>query len=107
MSDEVHLRAQTGRTSNWRAILSQWVAMKRRIEIMAFERERIVRRSAPTGCPVCDSTGGLLTTTEAAALARVKVQSVYRWLTQGKAHGVKTCGGQHRICKNSIFKVLP
>jgi excisionase family DNA binding protein len=48
-----------------------------------------------------------LTTAEAAALARVQVQSIYRWLAQGKAHGVKTPGGQHRICENSIFKVLP
>ena len=81
--------------------------MKRRIEILAFERERIVRRSAPMRCPVCCSKSGLLTIAEAAALARVKAQSICRWLTQGKAHGVKTCGGQHRICQNSIFKVLP
>ena len=70
---------------------------------MAFERERIVHRSAPAICSVCDSTGGLLTTAEAAALAKVTAQSIYRWLTQGKAHGVKTCGGQYRICKDSIF----
>ena len=81
--------------------------MKRRIEILAFERARIVRRAGPVICPVCYAPSDLLTPAEAAALARVQVQSIYRWLAQGKAHGVKTPGGQHRICENSIFKVLP
>ena len=81
--------------------------MKRRIEILAFERERVIRSAGPVNCPLCYAPGGLLTTAEAAALARVQVQSIYRWLAQGKAHGVKTPGGQHRICENSIFKVLP
>jgi excisionase family DNA binding protein len=78
--------------------------MKRRIEILAFERERIVQYSAATRlpCPIC-SHSDWLTTAQAAALARVKTQSIYRWLAAGKAHGVRTPGGQHRVCRNSLF----
>ena len=78
--------------------------MKRRIEILAFERERIVRRTRSAVCPVCCATSDLLTTAQAAAITQVKTQSVYRWLNQGKAHGMKTCGGRHRICQNSLFR---
>jgi len=80
---------------------------RRRIEILAFERERIVLRSAPVNCPVCCSKSDLLTSAEAAVLAQVKVRSIYRWLSEGRAHGIRTCGGRHRVCKNSIFKALP
>ena len=54
-------------------------------------------------CPVCRLASELLTAQEAGALARVKVQSIYRWLARGKVHGVKTPGGHHRICKDSLF----
>jgi excisionase family DNA binding protein len=79
--------------------------MKRRIEILAFERERIVRHVGAAGphCPVCSLPSEWLTTAQAAALARVKPQSIYRWLAEGKAHGVRTPGGQHRVCRNSLF----
>src|SRR5713226_4824302 len=42
---------------------------KRRIEILAFEKERIIRRSATIKCSVCGWTGEPLTTAEAAAPA--------------------------------------
>jgi excisionase family DNA binding protein len=45
----------------------------------------------------------LLTTAQAAALVRVKTPSVRRWLAQNLAHGIKTRGGHHRVCKNSLF----
>jgi hypothetical protein len=76
---------------------------RRRIEIIAFERERIVNRPVATLCPVCHLNSELLTTRQAGALAQVKAASIYRWLASGKAHGVKTSGGQHRVCKNSLF----
>jgi excisionase family DNA binding protein len=79
---------------------------KRKIEIVAFERERIVRRAVPIYCTVCQLNTELLTTRQAGALAQVKSPSIYRWLTQGKAHGVKTSGGQYRICKNSLFHLV-
>ena len=45
----------------------------------------------------------MLTPEEAGTLARVQVQSIYQWLAQGKAHGMKTPGGQDRVCKNSLL----
>ena len=77
--------------------------MRKRIEITTVERERIVFVSKGVFCPVCQTTGELLTTAQAAALAQVKAQSIRRWLAQNLAHGVKTCGGRHRVCKNSLF----
>lgn len=76
---------------------------RRRIEIIAFERERIVSRSVATLCPVCHLNSELLTTRQAGAIAQVQSASIYRWLASGKAHGVKTSGGQYRVCKNSLF----
>jgi predicted site-specific integrase-resolvase len=55
-------------------------------------------------CPVCQTNSELLTARQAAILAQVNSQSIRRWLASGKAHGVKTPGGQHRICKNSLFR---
>lgn len=76
---------------------------RRRVEIIAFERERIVSRPVATLCPVCHLDSELLTTRQAGAIAQVKSQSIYRWLALGKAHGVKTSGGQYRVCKSSLF----
>jgi hypothetical protein len=80
---------------------------KRRVEVIAFERERIVRRPLPVCCPVCELSSELLTVRQAGALVQVAAESIYRWLAQGKAHGVKTSGGQHRICRHSLFRALP
>jgi hypothetical protein len=78
---------------------------KKRIEIIAFERQRIVRRAIPMLCPVCRVSSEMLTTRQAGALAQVKAQSIRRWLSRGLAHGVRTPGGQHRVCKESLFFV--
>lgn len=78
--------------------------MHRRIEITRVERERIVIVSKHFFCPVCRTTSELLTVAQAAAVAQVKTASVRRWLAGDKAHGIKTCGGRHRICKNSLFQ---
>ena len=53
---------------------------KKKIEIIAFERERIVRRPSWVTCPVCHAASELLTTRQAGALAQVEPQSIYRWL---------------------------
>ena len=79
--------------------------MKRKIEIIAFERERIIRRTGDAGCPICGSTGRLLTTAQAGQIAGVNIISIRRWLDAGRAHGVKTVGGQHRVCRNSLFQI--
>ncbi|MBS1795267.1 MAG: helix-turn-helix domain-containing protein [Acidobacteria bacterium] len=77
--------------------------MRRRIEIITVERERIVRAANGGFCPVCKCPGALLSTAEAASLAGVKASSVRRWLARRLAHGVKTRGGRYRVCKNSLF----
>ncbi len=77
---------------------------RRRIEIVAFEREHITIRPVQMLCPVCQLYSEFLTPRQACALAQVKPQSIYRWLASGKAHGLKTAGGQHRICRNSLFR---
>jgi hypothetical protein len=47
----------------------------------------------------------MMTTRQAGALAQIKAQSVRRWLARGQAHGVRTSGGQHRVCRNSLFVI--
>ena len=80
---------------------------KRRVEIIAFERQRIVMRAAPVTCPVCQVNTELLTTRQAGLLVQVEPPSIRRWLVQGRAHGIKTPGGQHRICKSSLYVLQP
>ncbi len=77
---------------------------KRRVEIIVFEQERILRRSVTADCPVCQVNGEMLTPEQAGEMVQVRVQRIYQWLAQGKAHGVKTPGGHDRICKNSLFR---
>ncbi|HET9528737.1 MAG TPA: hypothetical protein VFQ92_00180 [Blastocatellia bacterium] len=79
--------------------------IKRRVEIIAFERQRVLTGPPLTVCPVCRINTELLTTRQAGALVQVKTQSVRRWIASGKAHGVRTPGGQHRICKISLLLV--
>ncbi len=80
--------------------------MKRKIEIIAIERTRIIGGNGQTYCPLCKEFAEFLTTVQAARLARVKTESVRRWVSSGKAHGIKTVGGQHRVCRNSLFPGL-
>ena len=76
--------------------------IKRRIEITFFEQERIICQSVTAHCPVCRINSEMLTPEQAGGLARVQVQSIYEWLEQGKAHGMKTQDGKARISKNSL-----
>ena len=70
---------------------------------MAFERERILSHSVVTHCPVCRSRSELLTLDQAAALAQVEIQSINRWLADGKLHKATTPDGDARICRNSLL----
>ena len=79
---------------------------RRRVEIIAFERERIIAAPMQMLCPICHAPSEFLPTRQASRLAQVKPQSLYRWLQQGKAHGVRTAGGEYRICRNSLFRPL-
>jgi excisionase family DNA binding protein len=76
---------------------------RRRIEIIAFEHEHFFQTSAHLTCSICGRQSELLTTKQAAALMQVKSQSILRWFEQGKIHGTRTPGGQHRICRSSLF----
>ena len=77
---------------------------RRRIEITVFEQERVVCRPLTVRCPVCLIESEMLTPDEAGRLARVEVGSIYGWLVEGRAHGLRTAGGQERVCKNSLFQ---
>lgn len=77
--------------------------MKRRIEIVSFERERIVVQPAALSCVICQTAGEWLTARQAGALAQVRTQTIYRWLATHRAHGLRTAGGQHRVCRQSLF----
>ena len=80
---------------------------KRRVEIIAFERQRILMRPASVICPICRINTEMVTTRQAGLLFQVKPTSIRRWIAQGTAHGVKTPGGQHRVCKESLFVLQP
>ena len=77
---------------------------RRRVEITVFEQERVVRQPATVRCSVCRLDSELLTPEQAGDLAQVQVQSIYQWLAEGKAHGLKTQGGQDLVCKHSLFQ---
>ena len=81
--------------------------IKRRIEIIAFERERIIKKPAQMLCPICQMNSEFLTARQASVLAQVTRKSIYRWLAAGKAHGIKTAGGGQRICRHSLFRSSP
>jgi hypothetical protein len=93
--------------SNSFVALGRNQTMKRKIEIIAFEHERIIRRTGPAAaCPICGSTADLLTTAQAGMIAKVNMISIRRWLDAGLAHGVKTVGGHHRVCRDSLFSLV-
>ena len=77
--------------------------MRRRIEITAFERDRIITQGVLTHCPVCQSPSELLTPVQAAALAQVEVGLIHDWLWNGKMHSATTPDGDHRVCRNSLL----
>jgi hypothetical protein len=80
--------------------------IKRRIEVVAFERQRIISKPLQMLCPLCHTSSEFLTARQAGVLAQVTPKSIYRWLASGKAHGLKTAGGGQRICRQSLFRPL-
>jgi len=76
---------------------------RKRTEVVAFETERIIVAQAATICPVCSLYSELLTRTQACALLQVSSDDLSGWLTQGKIHGIKTPGGDDRLCRKSLF----
>ena len=78
--------------------------MRRRIEITAFEQERIVSRGILTHCPACRYQSEFLTLAQAAALAQVEVERIHEWLARGLLHSAMTPDGDTRICRNSLLE---
>jgi len=78
--------------------------MRRRIEISAFERERIVSQGILTHCPACRSQSELLTLAQAAALVQVDMGILDHWQADGRLHTATTPDGTHRICRNSLLR---
>jgi|SRR5215831_8877612 len=76
---------------------------RRRIDVLAFDRERIVRRGALVSCPICRAATEMLTIRQSGALVQTGPQSIRRWLARGQAHGGRTTGGQHHVCRKSLF----
>ena len=81
--------------------------MGRRIEIIAFETERLIQQSVTTECPVCLSTTQFLTPSQAAFLAQVEPECIARWFAEGKTHGATTPDSDYRICRNSLLNFSP
>jgi len=77
--------------------------LKRKIEIIAFERERVITQSVNFTCTVCCERSEILTTRQACALLQVSASSIRRWIFKDKIHGFRTPGGRLRICRNSLL----
>ena len=60
--------------------------MRRRVEIVAFETERVTQHSVITECPICLSPTELLTPSQAAALVQVEPHFIEQWLAEGASH---------------------
>jgi hypothetical protein len=74
---------------------------RRRLELIFFEHERIVRLVSGH-CPVCQVNSEGLTPQQAGDLARVDLQRIYQWLAQGRVHLVVTSDGEERVCRKSL-----
>jgi hypothetical protein len=81
--------------------------MRRRIEIIAFETERLIQQSVTTECPVCLFPTEFLTPGQAAVLAQVEPEQIAQWFAEGKTHGAITPDSDYRICRNSLLNFSP
>ena len=85
--------------------------MKKRTEIkIEIERSLIISRSeaeALAWCAECAAHVRMLRPEDAAAVARVSVRTIYRWVEAGKLHFSETPEGPNgmlRICLNSLMR---
>ena len=79
--------------------------MKRRTEIIIeTDRLLVVRkvRRAVAWCAPCSGFVSMVTTDEAAALARVTSRTIFRWVESGQVHYTETAAGLLLICPNSL-----
>jgi len=80
--------------------------IKRRIEVTAFESERLSISRRTVTCPACHTETEFLTALQAAAMIQVPAEDVRRWVADGKAHGVMTPDSGLRICRNSLLMMI-
>jgi len=80
--------------------------MRRKVEIVLFETERVIEHPAITECPICLTQTELLTPIQAAALIQVEPRFIEQWVAEGASHGITTPGGDQRVCRNSLWRGL-
>jgi hypothetical protein len=84
--------------------------MKRRTEII-IETERLVlvtrgrTRKDHQWCAGCAEGVDMMTTDDAALIARVTSRTIFRWAESGRVHSSETPDGLLLICSNSLPKI--
>jgi hypothetical protein len=82
------------------------VGKRRRTEITVETCEvSVVRKQKnPTlaWCPACAAEVRMVTSDEAATMARTNPRTIYRWVEAGKVHSTETADGATLICLNSL-----
>lgn len=80
--------------------------MKRIIRITA-SRRRTIRLSQGTfsvDCPVCCCRVEIMPAAQAAAVLEIDINTLNRFLVEGRIHAIETVSGSRQICINSLFK---
>ena len=79
--------------------------MKTRTEI-TFEVDRVVvlgrHGSSAQWCPYCYKRVDMMTTDQAAIMARVSSRTIFQWADSGRLHSSETPEGLLLICPNSL-----
>ena len=79
--------------------------MKKRTEI-TIEIDRLLVVSSPSQkvnwCAACGRHVHVVTTDEAAILARVTARTIFRWVESGRLHYTETPEGSLLICPHSL-----
>jgi hypothetical protein len=79
---------------------------KRKIEITTFTEQILVLRPAESAvsawCEQCSEQVSMVTTDQAAAIARVYARTVSSWIERGKLHFTETHDGRLLVCLNSL-----
>jgi len=78
----------------------------RRIEITLEKTEEVLvrrrKRTAGVWCAACRATVRMLTPDEAATLAGVTPQTIYRWVETDRVHFTQVPDGALMICQKSL-----
>ncbi len=78
----------------------------RRIEIVTVTEKIVVLRNPPHQtyfwCEKCLRESRLLTPEEAAAILRVGLRHIYRWVESEEVHFIEPGGGKLYVCLHSV-----